>query len=75
MWVYENTQSLLVAQLMHASFTGSQALLVPTLAPADHFVWYSIFTGALWVIVILLALLLRGQRKDGRIVGIDGTVR
>lgn len=61
-WVYENTQSLLVAQLMHASFTGSQGLLVPALSPADHFVWYSIFTVVLWVLVGVLALSLRRRR-------------
>lgn len=61
-WVYENTESLLVAQLMHASFTGSQGLLVPALSPADHFVWYGLFTVALWALVGVLALSLRRQR-------------
>lgn len=55
-WVYENARSLLVAQLMHASFTGSQGILVPALAPADHFVWYGVFTIALWAMVAGVAL-------------------
>jgi membrane protease YdiL (CAAX protease family) len=64
-WVYENTESLLVAQLMHASFTGSQGLLVPALAPADHFRWYLLFTAALWALVTVLALTRWYHRRDG----------
>lgn len=60
-WVSENTESLLVAQLMHASFTGSQGLLVPALSPTDHFLWYGSFTVALWVIVAVLASRIRNR--------------
>lgn len=63
-WVYENTESLFVAQLMHASFTGSQGLLVPTLAPGGHFVWYSLFTLVLWALVGVLIHSLR-RRGEG----------
>lgn len=56
-WVYQHADgSLLVSQLMHASFTGSQAILVPTLAPVEHFVWYGPFTLALWSLVAVLRL-------------------
>lgn len=51
-WVYENTESLLVAQLMHVNFTGSQGLLVPTLSTGAHFLWYTVFTLVLWVLVV-----------------------
>lgn len=55
-WVYQQAdESLLVSQLMHASFTGSQAILVPTLAPGEHFVWYGGFTLALWGLVAAIA--------------------
>ncbi len=54
--VYQQAdESLLVSQLMHASFTGSQAILVPTLAPAEHFVWYGLFTLTLWGVVAAIA--------------------
>lgn len=63
-WVYENTASLLLAQLMHASFTGSQTLLVPSLSPADHFIWYSLFTVILWAIVLVVALWTRSRNTS-----------
>jgi membrane protease YdiL (CAAX protease family) len=48
-WVYENTQSLLLAQLMHASSTGFYAILIPTnVAPAN----WALFT---WVYAVVLA--------------------
>lgn len=52
--------SLLVFQLMHASVTGSQAILVPTLAPVEHFAWYGLFTLALWGVVAATAV---GRRR------------
>jgi uncharacterized protein len=56
-WVYQHADgSLLVSQLMHASFTGSQAVLVPTLAPEDHLAWYGVFTVALWAVVAATAV-------------------
>lgn len=60
-WIYANTGSLLLAQLMHASFTGSQGLLVPQLAPPHHMLWYGTFTLALWALVAALARHLRQQ--------------
>jgi len=60
-WVYSKTASLSLMQLMHASFTGGQALWEPTLAPTDYLLWYGIFAAALWV---LFALLLRFQLKQ-----------
>ncbi len=64
-WVYDNTQSLLVAQLMHASFSGSQGILVPTLSVGEHFLWYSIFTVVLWTLVAGLAVSRRNRRQRG----------
>lgn len=65
-WVYEHTGSLLVAQLMHASFTGSQGVLVPSLSPTDHFIWYGLFTAVLWLMVAVL-----WARTRGRVPGRD----
>ncbi len=58
-WVYRHTQSLWVGQLMHASFTGSQAVLgpmtlailnAPTATPADSVLWNGVFAVALWLL-------------------------
>jgi len=49
-WIYSCTRSLALAMLMHASFTGSQALLWPSAAsPSDELIWYGAFALALWI--------------------------
>jgi hypothetical protein len=35
-WVYGRTRSLLLAQLMHAGFTGGQVLLLPPFYSNDY---------------------------------------
>jgi membrane protease YdiL (CAAX protease family) len=43
-WVYQHTGSMLLAQLMHASSTGSLAALGPVgLAPADETLWFAVY--------------------------------
>ena len=55
-WVYERTESLLVAILMHASLTTGNILLVP-LAPGTALVtWSLVLAAALWVIVAAVAV-------------------
>lgn len=65
-WVYSHCQSLLLGQLMHASFTGSQALLEPAAAdPAVGVLWYSAFAAALWLVVAAVAVATRGELAHG----------
>lgn len=47
-WVYSRTQSLLVAILMHASFTGWLLALFPATSLAQSLFWQSAFALALW---------------------------
>lgn len=61
--VYSRTASLGLMQLMHASFTGGQAILEPALAPADYLLWYGAFSAALWLLVALVAI---GRRRIAR---------
>jgi uncharacterized protein len=61
--VYSRTTSLGLMQLMHASFTGGQAILEPALAPTDYLLWYGAFSATLWVLVALVA---KGQRQRAR---------
>jgi hypothetical protein len=56
-WVYNNTRSLLLAQIMHASFTGGQALLEPSLTPPDYLVYYAGFTIVLWIAVVAIIMI------------------
>jgi hypothetical protein len=53
-WVYSKTTSLGLMQLMHAGFTGGQALWEPPLAPTDYLLWYGSFAIALWLLVVVL---------------------
>ena len=61
-WVYERTRSLFVAQLMHASFTGTQFVLIAPVSPGEHFVWYGPFTVLLCSSVVALLFYLRRQK-------------
>jgi membrane protease YdiL (CAAX protease family) len=54
-WVYTNTDSVLLAQLMHASSTGCLALLSPSpISPAREALWYAVYAGVLWLVVALV---------------------
>ena len=57
-WVYVNTKgSLLLAQLMHISLSGSLVMLDPVrVTPAQEALWYGIYAAVLWAIVALVAL-------------------
>jgi membrane protease YdiL (CAAX protease family) len=53
-WVYANTKSLLVAQLMHASYTGWQIVLSPATTFENNLLWQGILAAGLWIIVALV---------------------
>ena len=56
-WVYVNTESVLLAQLMHASSTGFLAVLSPTpLSPANETLWYALYALGLWIVAAFVAL-------------------
>lgn len=55
-WIYTNTKSVALAQLMHASSTGSLVVLSPSRATASQeALWYAIYAMALWLIVGIVA--------------------
>jgi membrane protease YdiL (CAAX protease family) len=62
LWVYDNTRSLLLAQLMHFSYTGSLALFVPVLSKGEDALVYLLLSIALWSGVAVLAA---GLRRSG----------
>jgi hypothetical protein len=54
-WIYQNTQSLLLAQLMHISSTGALVIFGPfQVTPAQETAWYFTYGVALWIIVAAL---------------------
>ncbi len=55
-WVYTNTGSVLIAQLLHASSTGSLVVLsAPRVSPSQEALWYLAYAGLLWLVVGVVA--------------------
>jgi membrane protease YdiL (CAAX protease family) len=65
-WVYSNTQSLLVAQLMHASYTGWLYVLSPAVSFDRGLLWQTIFATSLWAIV---AIVFASKHEDAFLQG------
>ncbi len=54
-WVYANTNSVLLAQLTHASSTGFLVILGPAhVSPAQEALWYAAYAAVLWMVVALV---------------------
>jgi CAAX protease family protein len=53
-WVYANTRSLLLAVLMHASYTGWLLALYPGTSFWQGLVWQGTFAALLWVAVTVI---------------------
>lgn len=54
-WLYSKTGSVLVAQIMHAFFTGTLVAVAPTLRPEQTLGYETIFAICLWMGVVILA--------------------
>jgi uncharacterized protein len=51
-WVYSNTSSVLLAQLMHASSIGFLVVLSPlSVSPAQEMLWYAAYVAVPWIVV------------------------
>jgi membrane protease YdiL (CAAX protease family) len=53
-WVYEKTESLLVAVLMHTSLTSSMLIMGPAVTGIDAVVYNLAFSGLLWCVVAIV---------------------
>jgi membrane protease YdiL (CAAX protease family) len=66
-WLYAHTQSIPLAQLMHACSTGSLVVFSPPTAnAAQEAFWYATYAAALWFLVAALALSQPGFPADLR---------
>jgi membrane protease YdiL (CAAX protease family) len=63
-WVYSHTQSVFLAQLMHASYTGWLIVLSPP-TPNTNLLWEAIFAVILWILVGIVAI---NQGRLGKVV-------
>jgi membrane protease YdiL (CAAX protease family) len=51
-WIYTNTKSVFMAQLMHVSSTGSLVLFsAARVTPAQEAMWYTLYGTVLWLVV------------------------
>jgi len=72
-WTYTNTKSVPLAQLMHASSTGSLVVLSPIQAKAaQEALWYAVYAGALWITVAIVTAIL-GKQVTRRMPDKSGT--
>jgi CAAX protease family protein len=55
-WIYANTDSVLLAQFMHVSSTGSLVIFSPLrVDAAQEALWYGLYGISLWVVVAIVA--------------------
>ena len=50
-WVYANTGSVLLAQLLHAGSTGALVVFSPAVSPAQECAWFAAYAVTLWLVV------------------------
>ena len=61
-WVYSNTTSVLLAQLLHISSTGSLVIFSPpSVTAAQEVMWYGVYAALLWLVA---SLIVRVYGKD-----------
>lgn len=72
-WMYSNTASVLLAQFMHVSSTGSLVVFsAPRVTPAQEVMWYGLYGASLWLVVALVVRLY-GTELVGRSRGTYGS--
>jgi membrane protease YdiL (CAAX protease family) len=52
--LYQNTESLFLAQLMHISSTGALVVFSPPVRPPQEVTWYLVYGCLLWLAVIII---------------------
>jgi len=66
-WIYSHTNSVLLAQLLHASSTGSLVVFSPPgVTAAQEALWYAIYASILWLVVAVIALFRRKRALPRR---------
>jgi len=63
-WIYTNTGSILLAQLMHIISTGSLAIFSPPgVSPIQEVSWYFLYAALFWVFVLIILLINKKRKK------------
>ena len=58
-WIYVNTKSVWLAQLMHMSSTGALVVFSPHVTPEQEVLWYALYGFILWIAATLLGIVSR----------------
>ena len=66
--VYDRTESLLIATLMHTSLIVATVTLVPPTTGGAFLTWFLIFTAVLWVLVAVAVVAKGGQLSHARLI-------
>ncbi len=76
-WVYEHTNSLLLAVLMHASLTASTFILGPAVIAGTALLVYDVVMTAVWWVVVAAVMLANHGRfaRQPRYQGMGGATR
>jgi membrane protease YdiL (CAAX protease family) len=57
-WAYEGTDSVFLAQVLHASSTSSLAIFGPPgVSAAQETLWYAVYAGALWIAIAVACVI------------------
>ena len=64
-WVYDRTESLSLAMLMHASLSSSTLILQPQATGVAYWTWNLVLVAALWT-VVAATLVIRHRLHSGR---------
>jgi membrane protease YdiL (CAAX protease family) len=68
--LYANTRSLLLAILMHASYTGWLLVLYPATSFEQGLIWQTAFAAALWLVVaVVMAMSVHREHQDASPAG------
>lgn len=66
-WIYSNTNSVLLAQMLHASSTGALAAFSPVRVTAgEEAFWYAVYAMVLWTIVAAIVAHFGTNLANGR---------
>lgn len=53
-WAYNNTRSVLLAQLLHISSTSSLVVFSPAVSASREVLWYALYAATLWLFVLFV---------------------
>ena len=63
-WIYTNTKSVLLAQLLHISSTGALVIFgAPRVSAGQEALWYAAYAGVLWVVVAIVVAIFGAELK------------